>query len=216
MKEERLMKLLGDVDDQYISEAASEKIRESKKHWLRYLVLAACLCVAGGIGVSRWLKQLGHQDIRERTASMDWVVYKTLQEAVLAADTVLIGTVTDVSVEMMTMGGEPWPYAVYTLETEQVIKGTEAEEVFRVRTVMPAYEAEDVKYVIACGNNENFPEWKVGGSYFIAAYGSGSTDIHELISIEGGWAAYDQENEAVLWNNGEAYPVDEIKRYLEE
>ena len=50
MKEERLLKVLSKVDEQYIMEAAPSKQKTSKPVWAKWVAAAACLClVAGGL-----------------------------------------------------------------------------------------------------------------------------------------------------------------------
>ena len=53
MKNEELFEVLGDIDEKYIAQAKEET--QKRKHWKRFVMLAACLClVVGGIGFGWW------------------------------------------------------------------------------------------------------------------------------------------------------------------
>ena len=53
MKEMRILNALEQVDEKYIEDAASAK-QNSKKHvWVRWVAVAACLCLAVGIDIPR-------------------------------------------------------------------------------------------------------------------------------------------------------------------
>ena len=50
MKENRILYALGDVDEEYIDEAAPSKKRSGRTIWIRWIAAAACLClIIGGI-----------------------------------------------------------------------------------------------------------------------------------------------------------------------
>ena len=45
MKEKRILNLLGQVNDDYIAEAAPPKSSKSKHHGVKWGIVAACLCL---------------------------------------------------------------------------------------------------------------------------------------------------------------------------
>ena len=47
MKNERLLKLMGEIDDRYIAEAALAAKKPAKHRWVNRAAAAACLCLAG-------------------------------------------------------------------------------------------------------------------------------------------------------------------------
>ena len=53
MKEKRILNALEHVDKKYIEDAAPAKQKSKKTVWVRWVAVAACLCLAVGIAVPR-------------------------------------------------------------------------------------------------------------------------------------------------------------------
>ena len=53
MKEKRILNALEHVDEKYIEDAAPAKQKSKKTVWVRWVAVAACLCLAVGIAVPR-------------------------------------------------------------------------------------------------------------------------------------------------------------------
>ena len=53
MKEMRILNALEQVDEKYIEDAASAKQNSKKPVWVRWVAIAACLCLAVGIAIPR-------------------------------------------------------------------------------------------------------------------------------------------------------------------
>ena len=56
MKEKRILNLLGQVNDDYIAEAAPPKSSKSKHHGVKWGIVAACLCLVLAGVLSAWPK----------------------------------------------------------------------------------------------------------------------------------------------------------------
>ena len=46
MKNERLLRIIGEIDDRHIAEAAPTAKKDSKNQWVKWAAVAACLCLA--------------------------------------------------------------------------------------------------------------------------------------------------------------------------
>ena len=53
MKEMRILNALEQVDEKYIEDAAPLKQKSKKPVWVRWVAVAACLCLAVGIAIPR-------------------------------------------------------------------------------------------------------------------------------------------------------------------
>lgn len=59
MKKEELFEVLGDIDEAHIKAARVVATRIRKPIWIKWTVLAACLCLAVGLGaLRRWRRHV--------------------------------------------------------------------------------------------------------------------------------------------------------------
>ena len=111
MNAEQFSSALGKVNDKYIMEAVTYK-RKKKSGWPKWGAVAACLCLiftAAVVTLPGILEEPNdvlpppnpNLQVEYETMSFDWLVYESADELIEACDMVVVGTVTNISFQVL-------------------------------------------------------------------------------------------------------------------
>lgn len=101
MKEERILNVLGKVDEKYIKEADPEvKVKSKAPVWTKWAAMAACLClVLVGVFVApnfigeqdpqQWINKINAEETYPEAPGSLEVIYKSMDELVADADMIV-------------------------------------------------------------------------------------------------------------------------------
>lgn len=185
---------LGKVNDKYIMEAVTYE-RKKKSGWLKWGIMAACLGLILAVGVMTLPNILQRKNdivpppkpnpnlqVVYQPFSIDWPVYESADELIEACDKVIVGTVTNISFQVLDIRTGKTPeegtddfyrklYTIYDIDVVETYKG-DSKSTEQVRIIGGLEGAYVTEQLTALGHEQatifvldGLMEISMGGTY---------------------------------------------------